>query len=383
MLITNLKIKTMEQNDIDNGYIYIKENKIKALGEMSDLSVTDEQTIDAKGATAYPGFIDAHSHLGMWENGLGFEGDDGNEETDPSTPHLRAVDAVNPMDFCFEEAVNAGITTVLTGPGSANPIAGNWCAVKTYGRRIDDMLIKANIGMKFSLGENPKSVYNGKNETPITRMGIAAIIREELLKAQRYMESKKKAKKSGDDMPEYDIKSEALIPLLKGKCKAFFHAHRADDIFTAIRISKEFKLDYVIVHATEGYKIADILKEEDAHVIAGPIICDRSKPELRDASNKNVATLEENGVKVAICTDHPVIPIQYLNISAGVCVKNGLDYEKALKMLTIIPAEICGIDDKVGSIKVGKDADIVIFDKDPLELCAAPKHIIINGELIK
>lgn len=245
------------------------------------------------------------------------------------------------------------------------------------------MLINPQVGMKFSLGENPKTVYNGKNETPITRMGTAALIREQLEKARRYQKSLKKAKKQQDmDAGEYDIKCEALLPVLKGKMKAFFHAHRADDIFTAIRIAKEFNLDYVIVHATEGYRIAEILAQEEVKVITGPLLCDRSKPELRNLTIQNPAILAEHGVKAAICTDHPVIPIQYLCLCGGLGVKGGLDYDKALEMLTTIPAEICGISDRVGSIKEGKDADLVIISGDILNVYADPDYVILNGEIV-
>lgn len=384
MIIINANIKTMEKENFPNGFIRIRNGKIEQVGGMPDLRWEDDEILDVQGATVLPGLIDAHSHIGMWEDGLGFEGDDGNEETDPTTPQMRAIDAINPMDFCFREALDAGITTVLTGPGSANPISGTWCAVKTAGRRIDDMTVSEQVGMKFALGENPKSVYNGKGQTPMTRMGTAALIREELQKTVRYMQDMKKSKKEPDvDPPEYDAKCEALIPVLKRKMKAFFHAHRADDIFTAIRIAKEFKLDYVIIHATEGYQVADLLAEEKAPVIAGPIICDRSKPELRNMKLQNAAVLKKNGVKTAICTDHPVIPIQYLALSAGLCVKAGLDYEEALRMLTIVPAEICGLSSRVGSIKKGKDADLIVVKGDLLDVYTSPSYVILNGKLIE
>ncbi len=383
MLIINANIITMEKENFDNGFIHIIDKKIAAIGDMNDLNINDKEVIDAQNKTVLPGLIDAHTHLGMWENGLGFEGDDGNEDTDPITPQLRAIDAVNAMDFCFSEAVRAGVTTVLTGPGSANPISGGWCAMKTIGKRIDDMLICDYVGMKFALGENPKSAYNAKSQTPVTRMATAALIREELSKAFRYMQDVKKAKKDDEtEPPELDVKCEALLPVLKGKVKAFFHAHRADDIFTAIRIAKEFKLDLVLVHATEGYKIADEIKAENIPVIAGPLLCDRSKPELRDLDTKNPAVLDKAGVKTAICTDHPVIPIQYLNISAAIAVKSGLDYDKALRMLTIIPAQICGIAKKVGSLKVGKDADIIIVSGDVLSAYTSPETVIIDGVIV-
>ncbi len=210
-------------------------------------------------------------------------------------------------------------------PGSANAIGGSWCAMKTMGRRIDDMVIHPNVGMKFALGENPKTVYHDRDETPITRMAVAALIREQLQKAKEYQKAKRKAKRENDDPPEYDAKCEALLPVLKGKCKAFFHCHRADDIFTAIRIAKEFSLDLVLVHATEGYLVADLLQQEQAKIIAGPVLCDRSKPEMGKASIENPAKLWQAGLPCAICTDHPVIPIQYLPLTAGIAIRGGSD----------------------------------------------------------
>ena len=374
----------MEGRDHPDGFLFAKDGKIVQVGPMEELpeEYRDGKVLDAQGALLLPGFVDAHSHLGMWEDGLGFEGDDGNEETDPVTPQLRAIDAVNPMDRCFSEALQAGVTTVLTGPGSANPISGSWCAMKTAGRRIEEMLLDDAVGMKFSLGENPKSVYNGKNQTPMTRMGTAALIREELHKAARYLQDLKKAKKDPEsDPPEYDAKCEALVPVLRRRMKAFFHAHRADDIFTAIRIAKEFRLDYAIVHGTEGGQVADLLAREKADVIAGPVLCDRSKPELRGLRLENAAVLRRAGVRAAICTDHPVIPIQYLALSAGLCVRGGLPHDEALRMLTILPAQICGIDRRVGSLKKGKDADFVLFDSDPLGVYTVPRLVVLGGRI--
>lgn len=384
MLIINANIITMEDNNFENGYIRTNGRFITEVGEMEKLKTIDEDAVDLCGKTVYPGFIDAHSHLGMWEDGLASEGDDGNEETDPVTPQLSAIDAVNPIDYCFEEALDAGITTVLTGPGSANPISGSWVAMKTNGRRIDDMVINDKVGMKFSLGENPKTVYHGKDQSPVTRMATAALIREQLNKAKRYLVDVDRSKQEEDfDAPEYDAKCEALIPVLTRKMKAFFHAHRTDDIFTAVRIAKEFNLDYILIHATDGYKIADILACEGVKVIAGPIICDRSKPELKGHNIKNAGVLTSNGILTAICTDHPVIPIQYLGLSAGICVSAGMDYSDAVKAITVNAAKIAGIDDMVGSIKKGKYADLVVFDIDPFSVYAKPYMVISDGEIVR
>ncbi len=384
MLIINAKIYTMDSEIIENGFIHIKDTKINKVGQMKHLNVKDDNIIDIKNKSVYPGFIDAHTHIGIFENGLGFEGNDGNEYTDPSTPNLRAIDAVNPMDKCFEEAISSGVTTVITGPGSANPIGGQLIAMKTYGNCVDDMIIKSPVAIKFAFGENPKVVYNEKNQTPMTRMATAAIIREQLNKAKRYNEDKKKAKKSpGDyDLPEYDEKSEALLPLINKKISAHIHAHRADDIFTAIRIAKEFDIDYVIVHGTDSHNIVDKLKNEDAKVLSGPILLDRSKPELINLTTKTPGILSRAGLETAIITDHPETPIQYLLLCAAIAIRDGMDEYESLKAITINPARICKIEDRVGSITKGKDADLVIYDGSPFDIMKKPCFVICEGKII-
>lgn len=382
MLIQHAYLYPMEGEEIPRGFLRVEAGKIAALGPMEAAPSPEpgETVLDAAGACLMPGMVDAHTHLGMWEDSLCFEGDDGNEETDPVTPQLRAIDAINPMDRCFSEAAAAGITTVLTGPGSANAIAGSWCAMKTVGRRVDAMALVPEIGMKFALGENPKSVYHGRDEAPFTRMATAALIREELRKAKRYQKALKRHKQDPEqEKPEFDAKSEALLPVLRRKQKAFFHAHRADDLFTAIRIAREFHLDAVLVHATEGHLIAEELKAEGYPVIAGPLLSDRSKPELRHLTPENPAVLRKYGIPTAICTDHPVVPIQYLLLSAGLAVRDGLSREEALRMITLEPARICGLDDRVGSLRVGKDADLVLFREDPFSVTFRPEQVFVNG----
>lgn len=383
MYIINADIHTMAGRRITGGWIRVENGKIAALGEMREFPRTEEETLDLQGAGVYPGFIDAHTHLGMCEDGLTFEGDDTNEETDPVTPQLRAVDAINPMDRCFSEALQAGVTTVVTGPGSANPISGQMAAIKTCGTCIDEMIVKAPVAIKMALGENPKSVYHGKNQAPSTRMATAALIREALYTAKRYLEDQQQAQTDEDvDPPEYDMKSEALIPALKGEIEVHFHAHRADDIYTAVRIGKEFHLNYVIVHGTEGHLIAEGLKEAGARVLSGPFLCDRSKPELRNLTPAGAGILAAHGIPTAIVTDHPVIPLQYLSTCAGLAVREGMDPEEALRAITINPARICGIDSRVGSIEVGKDADLVVFDANPLEMTSKPKLVLADGKLV-
>lgn len=383
MKIYNVQIKTMEKRrSIENGWIEIENGKIIAVEEGSP-DVVGTEDLDGQGKLLIPGFIDAHTHLGIIENGIDFEGDDCNEATDPFTPQLRTIDGINPMDRCFEEAYKRGITSAVVAPGSANPCGGEIIAVKTYGRRVDDMIIKP-VGIKFALGENPKRVYNDRDETPVTRMATAALIREGLTKAKRYLADidAYEIDKENNDMPEFDLKNHALIPLLRREISAHFHCHRADDMFTAVRIAKEFDLKLVIVHATEGHLIADILGTEKLSAISGPVICDRCKPEMKGLELKNTAELVKNGVKTSICTDHPVIPIQYLPASAAMAVKGGLDSDIALEAITINAAEIAGIDDTTGSIAVGKDADLQLYCGDPLDIMNDPELVMINGKVL-
>lgn len=387
LIIKNAKILTMSnQGDIEKGYIVIEDGKITDLGDMADIKSTYNNTeeIDADGAVVTPGLVDAHSHIGIWEDGLNFEGSDGNEETDPITPHLRAIDAVNPMDRAFEEALEAGVTTVVTGPGSANPIGGQIIAMKTYGRCVDKMAIAAPVGIKAAFGENPKVVYNDKSQTPTTRMGIAAQIREALYKACEYLEQTERYHTGEqDDLPDYDIKCEALIPLLKKEIPMHAHVHRADDIFTAIRIAKEFKLRLVLVHATEGHLITKELKEEGYPVLAGPILTDRSKPELRNMKEATPAILTAEGVETALITDHPETPQKNFALCAGMAMRNGMSREDSLRAMTSVPARICGIDNRVGKIEKGLDADIVIWDGNPPDITATVRVVIAEGNIVK
>ncbi len=386
IIIKNAKLLTMsEQGEIECGYVVIEDGKIKAIGDMSAFEGTynDAEVIDAEGSMVTPGLVDAHTHIGIWEDGLNFEGSDGNEETDPVTPHLRAIDAVNPMDKAFDEALRAGVTTVVTGPGSANPIGGQIIAMKTYGKCVDKMIIESPIGIKAAFGENPKVVYNDKSQSPTTRMAIAAQIREALYKACEYLEQTERYHSGEqDDLPDYDIKCEALIPLLKKEIPLYAHAHRADDIFTAIRIAKEFKLNLVLVHATEGHLIADELKEEGYPVLAGPILTDRSKPELKNMSESNPAVLTKAGVETALITDHPETPQKNFALCAGMAMRNGMSRDESLKAMTSIPAHICGIDNRVGKIKEGLDADVVIWKGNPPDITATAKTVIIDGKIV-
>ena len=381
LLIINGILHTMDGPIIENGFVRVEESRIPAVGPMSALpDGVDQDVVDAAGGHVYPGLVDAHCHLGMFGDALGFESDDGNESTDPCTPHLRAIDAVNALDRCFADARAGGVTCVLTGPGSANPIAGQFAALKTNGRWVDQMIVTAPVAMKFALGENPKNVYNDRKEAPVTRMATAAIIRENLSKALEYMDKQNKADGDPDtDMPDFDAKLEALVPVLKGTLPVHCHAHRADDIATAVRIAKEFGLHLVVVHGTEAYLIPDLLAQEGIPVITGPSLSDRSKPELGGQSQENPVILARAGVKVAVCTDHPVIPIQYLPICAAMAVRAGMDEEDALAAITINPAVIAGIDGRVGSLTPGKDADIVLSTGHPLDWKSKVEQVYIGG----
>lgn len=390
LLIKNARIITMAGQVYENGYILADQGKIIKLGvynrdvETIQAEYADCEIIDAPGCCVLPGMIDAHCHVGLWEDAVGFEGDDGNEMTDPVTPQLRAIDGVYHSDRAFTEARENGITTVVTGPGSANVIGGQFAALKTYGRRIEEMILKEPVAMKVAFGENPKTVYHEKRQAPMTRMATAAILRESFMKAVEYKQMLDDYNRDSEnnDKPDYDIKMEALMKVLKDEIPLKAHAHRADDILTAIRIAKEFNVRISIEHCTEGYLITDLLLEEGISATVGPLLTDRSKIELRNQSLKAPGILSKAGIKVAIMTDHPCTPIQYLPLCAAMAVKEGMAEEEALKAITINAAEITGISDMVGSLAPGKDADMVIFDGPPLELKTKVLYTIINGEIV-
>lgn len=378
--ITGGKIYTMSGNILDKGTILVDGCKIAEIGE--NLTPPEgAEIIDATGKYVLPGFIDAHSHVGIFEEAVGEIGEDGNEWTDPVTPQLRALDAVNPADKAFEDAVRGGITCVFTGPGSANVIGGQSIAMKTFGKVIDRMVVKAPAGLKVAFGENPKRVYAEQKKMPSTRMGTAALLRETLVKALNYKHKKQKDTKDPDKVFEIDLKMEVLCDVLDKKLPLRAHAHRADDILTAIRIAKEFNVDIVIEHCTEGHLIADELVEAKVPAVVGPSLTSRSKVELKDLSFKTPGILASRGVKVAIMTDHPVIPVQYLPVCAALAVKEGMKPEDALKAITINAAEIIGIADRVGSLEKGKDADIVLWDGHPLDIKSQPSAVIIEGKV--
>lgn len=381
LLIKNGKIKTMANKDYDVGSILIDNGKILEVGDNINVKESELKIIDASGCIVMPGMIDAHCHIGIYEEDKGFEGLDINEMTDPITPNLRAIDAINPFDTAFKEAVEAGITTVLTGPGSANVIGGQFVAMKTYGKCVDDMIIKDPIALKVAFGENPKRIYKSKNKMPITRMAIAGLLRENLVKAQQYKIKKEEALKKGENF-NIDLKMEPLVSVLERKIPLKAHCHRADDILTAIRIGKEFNVDVTLDHCTEGYLVKEYIKESGYPAIVGPGLSSRSKIELANKTEKNAGKLSKEGIDVAIITDHPVTPIQYLPLCAIIAAKEGMDKKDALKSITINAAKISGIEESVGSIEVGKDADIVILDGDPLNALSNVLYTIIDGEIV-
>lgn len=381
IFIKNGSINTIT-NGVIEGDILVKNGKIAEIGK-DIVAPLDAKIIDVKGKYIFPGFIDAHTHLGLWEDGMGFEGADGNEETDPITPQLNPIDGINPMDRTFKEAYEGGITSVCTTPGSANVMGGQCIAIKTFGRRIDNMVIKNPVASKIAFGENPKSCYGQDDKMPQTRMAIAALLRENLKKAEEYLEDLEIYEEHEDqDKPEYDMKMESLIPVLKGEIPFKVHAHRADDIFTAIRIAKEFNVKLTLDHCTEGHLIAEELAEENYPVVVGPSLSERSKIELRNLTFETAGILSNSGLDVSLMTDHPVIPVQYLPVCAGIAVKHGMKEEEALKSITINPAKTLGIDDRVGSIEVGKDADLVIWDNLPLRIESNVLYTIIDGKVV-
>ena len=365
------------------GDVAIENGKIVAVGQ--SLSYSDAEVRDVTGMTVMPGIVDPHCHIGMWEDAMGFEGADGNECTNPITPELRAIDAINPYDRCFEEAVAGGVTTCVTGPGSANVIGGQFVAIKTYGDSVDDMVLRFPVAVKAAFGENPKRVYNGKNQTPSTRMATAALMRKALIEAQEYNEKLEKGKADPEKMPERNLGKEILARVIRRELPLKIHAHRADDILTAIRICREFKLRYTLDHCTEGYLITDKLKEalsEDCEgIIVGPLLTDRSKIELKNLSFKAPKVLEQAGIEYAMMTDHPVTPEQYLPICTAVAVREGASEEGALKAITINAAKITGIADRVGSIEVGKDADIAVFSGHPFDFRSRCVLTLVNGKV--
>jgi imidazolonepropionase-like amidohydrolase len=381
LTIKGAKIYTITKGVIDKGTVLIDGVKIIKVGARVGLPEKCE-VIDAAGKVVTPGLIDAHAHVSIWEEGFGWEGNDVNELTDPVTAQVRAIDAINPEDQGLTDAVQGGVTAVWSAPGSGNVIGGEGITMRTYGKTVDDMALRSPYGLKAAFGENPKRVYSAQKKMPSTRMGTAAVLREALTKAQNYLAKQEKAKTDPDKAPDRDLKMEALARVLRREYPLRTHAHRADDILTALRIAEEFNIIMTIEHCTEGHKIADLLAEKGIACVVGPSLTSRSKVELRGRNLKTPGVLAKAGVKVALMTDHPVIPVQYLTLAAGLAIREGMDEEAAMRAVTINAAEICGVGERLGSIEEGKEADLVVWTGHPFELKAKVAATIIGGKVV-
>ena len=379
ILIYNGHIKTMAGQDLANGAVLIGDDgKIVSVAPHIE-APANCQLIDAQGKLVTPGCIDAHCHIGLDNEAVGWEGMDYNEIVDPLTPQMRAIDSIYPQDESFANAIQGGVTTACTGPGSANVVGGTFVVIKLHGDRVDNMILEDSVAMKCAFGENPKRCYGqGGKKAPMTRMGVAALLRELLFKTRRYMDDKAAGK-----TPGFDMKLEAMIPVLEGKIPLKAHAHRADDIFTAIRIAKEFGVKLTLDHCTDGACIADELAKEGYPAFVGPSLGSKTKVELTNKSFTTAGVLQRAGVNVSIITDAPVIPLQYLPMCAGLAADAGMDAEEAWKAITINPAVALGIADRVGSLEAGKDADIVIWTADPISALGAAAHMtIVDGKVV-
>lgn len=381
IFLENATIWTMAGKDYARGCILIDGRKIIAVGERLNVPAGAER-VDLHGMIVMPGMIDAHCHIGIFGEGTGFYLLDGNENTNPTTPQIRGLDAVNPQDRAFPEALEGGVTTVCTGPGSTNVIGGTFCIIKTYGQSVDEMALVPEAALKVALGENPKRVYGAMKKSPFTRMGNAAVFREALIRAQGYMKDLDAAAAGIGTMPEYDFLLEPLVKVLRREMPVKIHAHRADDILTAMRLAQEFHLECTLDHCTEGYKITKELKEFGAKALVGPMILDRCKVELGDSRSDNVAQIAKAGVRFCIVTDSPCVNVKHLYIQAGCAIGMGLSREEALKAITIYPAELLGISDRVGSIEPGKDADLVFLTGDLFDMRNRIAATMINGEVV-
>ena len=372
-------VKTMAGKDIEDGCIHIIDGKIAEIGRRDEIVIhpaSHEKVIEVPHGLIMPGLIESHCHMGITEEKKGMEGDDCNETVDPVTPYLRAVDAINTMDAAFDDAVRAGITSAMIGPGSSNVVGGQFAFVKTMGRRIDDLIVKAPAAMKVAFGENPKVNYSGQNKSPATRMAIAGMLRRELSRAVSYARQKEEAARKGDAFEE-DFSMECWLPVLRGEIPLKAHVHRVDDIFTAIRVAKEFGLRMTLDHCSEGHLIAEELAAEGFPAIVGPDLASRSKIEVQNMAFKTVGVLNHAGVLTAITTDHPVSLIASLPLCAGLAVKSGLAMEEGYRAITINAARICGVEKRVGSLEVGKDADIAVFSGNPMEVFTRTLYTIV------
>ncbi len=387
LAIVNGRVLTITQGTLEPGTVLIEDGRISQVG--TDVQIReDAEIIDASGKWVTPGFIDAHSHIGLFGEPSTEATADGNEATEPVTPQLRGIDSLNPQDPAFQDVVSAGVTAAYTQPGSANVVGGTGIAIKMRGRTIEDMIIPGTEGMKMALGENPKRVYGeGQKKMPATRMGNAAVLREALVSARNYLDSIERARKKGEDegsapdLPERNLKWEALGRVVDGKMRAHIHCHRADDIVTATRIAEEFDLDYSLEHVTEGYKVKEFLAGRGVPCIVGPLLMARGKMEIKDVTLKNPGILAREGIKVCIQMDASSAT-QWLPVVTGLAVREGMCEDEGLRAITINPAEVLGIHDRVGSLEPGKDADLAIFDGNPLMNFTRCEMTMIEGEIL-
>ena len=376
--ITGAHVVPIGAEEVDAGTVLVQDGRIAAVG--ADVSIPEGvPVIDAQGAWVLPGFIEAHGHVGIHEEANGEAGNDTNEMTGPNMAAVRAIDAIDIDDEGFRDALSGGVTSIVVKPGSGNPIGGQTVAIKTWGgRTIDEQLISDSVSVKSALGENPKRVYGGKGQTPSTRLGVAKIIREAFVEAQNYRAARDAAAKKGDPFAR-DLTKETLVRVLDGELAWDQHTHRHDDIATAIRLAEEFGYRLVINHGTEGHKLADLLAEKDIPVIFGPMFTSRSKVELRDRGIPNIAAIAAAGVRVAITTDAPVVPINMLVTQASMAVRDGLPRSTALEALTVNPASFLGFGDRVGRLAPSYDADIVLWSGDPLDTTSRALRVWIDG----
>lgn len=377
MLIVNGKVYTMEDAQVlDPGYVRVENGKIAAVGRMEDLAASPlEEIYDAEGGYVLPGFIDAHTHIGICAESINVAAEFVNEMTGPNTAQLRAIDGFFPFDAAIPKARAAGVTSALVCPGSANAFGGQIAAVKLNGTRVEDMVIKAPVAMKMATGDNVRSTYGPLNKLPMTRMGVAAVMREAFIKTQDYLERKERG-----EHPALDVHWEALIPVIRHQLPIHVHAHRSDDIYTAMRIAREFGLELVVIHATDGQVTARDMARERVSAIVGPTMYSSTKLETINLSFKTPSAMVKAGVKIALTTDHDVIPLEYLSVCAAIAVREGLDCYEALKAITINPAQITHLDGRVGSLKAGKDADIAVFSGHPFDFMSKARAVFISGE---
>jgi len=382
--ITGGRVVPIEGDPIDDGAVLLVDGKIAAVSGPGFKVPPDADVVDAAGKWVLPGFIDAHAHLGVYEEGEGWAGTDSNELTGPVQAHVRVLDAINPADEGFRDAIAGGVLAVNVNPGSGNPIGGQTAAIRCWGRTVEDMVLREPAGLKSALGENPKRIYGERKETPSTRLGTAAVIRSSLVEASNYLARQAKENHSSERTgpAPRDLKLEALGRVLRREIPWRQHCHRADDIATAMRLAREFGYELVIDHGTEAHLLADKIAAAGIPVVIGPLLTSRSKVELRNRSLANPGRLAAAGVTIAITTDHPVVPVQFLIHQATLAVKEGLDPVTALRAVTLNPARIIGVADRLGSLTVGKDADLVIWSGDPLDVMSRAEVAFIGGRAI-